>query len=63
MKDSKLEVNNSRLNEIKSQFHQFGISSEQYPSYTDPNAFGKTFKQYSLLKAVPLKTTDSSTNS
>jgi len=61
MKEAQLKVDNNRLKEIESQFAKIGISPPQYPQYSDPDAFGRTFKQCTLLKEVPLITTDSST--
>ncbi len=60
MEEDQFKVDNKRLSEIESQFEQLGISPSKYPQYSDANAFGKTFKQCTLLKEVPLITTDSS---
>lgn len=59
METETIKVKDQWLNQIKNQFKKFNISPSQYPNYTDPDAFGKTFKQCTILKDVPLITTDS----
>jgi len=60
MEENQLKIDINRLEEIGTQFEKLGISPSQYPQYSDPNAFGKSFKQCTILKDVPLITTDSS---
>ena len=60
MKIDRIAVDNNRLQEIENQFKSMGISTTQQPEYSDPEVFGRMFKQCTILQDVPIVTTDSS---
>lgn len=54
-----MELDNKKIKEIEEQFAKLGISQENYPQYTDPVSFGYQFKKCSVLREVPIYTSDS----
>ncbi|MBF0451133.1 MAG: hypothetical protein HQK75_10550 [Candidatus Magnetomorum sp.] len=60
LKENNFVFENKSIKYINDAFEKMGIFPSQYPSYSNPDEFGKNFKKCTILKEVPLFTTDSS---
>ncbi len=57
--DSNLEVKTKQFKEIEDKLKKLNITPDLYPEYSDPNTFVYQFEECTILKSVPIYTSDS----